>query len=158
MKIKYLLFWVTILLVASFPVAAQSGESRGFLFQGGLGFAGVSYPDYYEAALDELASIPGVDRIQLNLHLGAGYGIGGGWYGSFLLDGYADRLDDGVNYIQTNTYLYGFGVQGFPLGQGLMLGAHVGPARLVFDSDFLGTDTSDWGVGFATLFASFLYK
>ena len=138
-------------LFSSMVAFAQVDRDRGFLFQIGLGFAGVSYPSDVELLLDALESIPGVSRTRLNLHLGAGYTITPNLYGSFLIDGYADRLDDNIDYLQVNSYLFGFGVIGYPFTTGLVLGAHAGPARQVVDTNFAGSATSSMGFGLSLM-------
>lgn len=142
-------FSLFLIVMAGFFTGADAyaqSFGRGFLFQGGLGFVGIAYPNDLEDVLSSVEDA-GVDRVQLNLHLGVGFGIGGNLYASFLIDGYADRLDDGIDYLQLNTFLYGFGIHGYPFGTGLVLAGHVGPARTVLQSS-IGDDTSPWGQGF----------
>lgn len=130
----------------------QQDEERGFYFQFGLGFAGTSYPDEYEQLLDALEDAPGVDRTRVNIHLAVGYAITQNLYGIFLIDGTGDRLDDGVDYIQTNTYFFNAGVRYYPFDTGLVLGAHLGPSRIVLDTDFAGSASSDMGFGGGIMF------
>lgn len=129
----------------------QADRDRGFLFQIGLGFAGVSYPSDVELLLDTLESTPGVSRTRINVHLGAGYTITPNLYGSFLIDAYGDRLHDSFDHLQVNTYLFGFGIVGYPFTTGLVTGVHAGPARQVVDTSFAGSATSSMGFGLSLM-------
>ena len=130
---------------------AQVDRDRGFLFQIGLGFAGISYPSDVEMLLDALESSPGVGRTRVNVHLGAGYTINPNLYGSVLIDAYGDRLYDSLDHLQVNTYMFGFGVIGYPFTTGLVTGVHAGPTRQVVDTSFAGSATSPMGLGFSLM-------
>lgn len=148
-RVQMMVAAVLLSVVLTAPgYAEDSPRDRGFMLQVGLGFASTQYTSELNALFRAAERMPGVTRTQINLHLGAGYAVHRNWYLSGLLDGVGDRLSDGRYAIQLNHYLFGVGVQGYPFGTGLVVGAHIGPARYLVDLDVLGTYTSDWGSGY----------
>lgn len=136
----------------AFSQAVETEDERGFFFQLGLGLAAVEYPGEYDDLIETLAEASGVTRTRLNLHLGFGHLVTRNVYVILLLDATGDRLDDGVNYLQTNTYFFNGGIRYYPFGTGLVLGIHGGPARVVMNTDFVGSEVSDFGFGGGGMF------
>lgn len=138
------LFLMTLFFLA--PAAADEDE-RGFYFQIGGGFAAITYPNEYESLINELASDPNITRVIIDLNLSLGYALTQNLYGAASITGIGDRLEDQVDYLQTNTYLYGLGLKGYPFDTGLQLGISLGPSRLIQQTSFAGSATSPWGFG-----------
>ncbi len=141
---------VIVATLALFSAAAygqtQYDEMRGFMFQVGLGAASIEYPPDLDAMID-LVDAMGADRFTIYLDLGLGFAITQKTYVLFSISGVGDRLDYAGDYVQFNTYLYGVGVRHYPFTTGLVFGADLGAARMVWDDSSGGSYASDWGNG-----------
>lgn len=120
----------------------------------GLGYAGVSYPDELQEAIDILKDLPGVTNASISLDiLGFYWPMGEQTILGGIINGFGDRYEvDGMD-IQLNGYIYGFSAMHFVqnrIGQGLFLRSDIGPARMMITSSSQNTsESSDWGFGFA---------
>jgi len=147
---KRTLLFITTLLVltlASAPVFAQDND-RQALFQLGIGPGFPSYPSEMEAILSMMESDPAVDRLQLALDLGLGVAVSPKGFVMARIDGTGDRLDDGLDYIQINLYLYSLGFRYYPDTTGFYLEGNLGASVGVTQSSMFDTESSESGPGF----------
>ena len=127
---------------------ASAAEKRGIYLDFGLGAAAVSYGNDVDDSLDLLED-NGFDRTTLSLDLSVGWAVRPNLFLVGSISGFADRLDDGDDDLQLNTYLTGVGVRYYPLSsmKHLQLGADVGIANMVLQSSEVDDETSDAGAG-----------
>lgn len=141
---------VAMLAAASLAGAQQvttaEEETRGFLFELGVGAAGAVYPEPLESDVRATAALPGVSRSTIVLHLTAGWAVGRSTYATLGVYGVGDRLIDGSGqWVQINGYLYGPGVRYYPWDTGLVIGIDAGAGRMVAQATGVGSSVSPWG-------------
>ncbi len=153
MKYISYLFAVLLLLCGAGVCIGQVTthvEEQNVYIDLGLAIAGTNYERETEILFDTLASAPGVDRMEIgvNIALYLRTSRTGGVTG-FSINGIGDRLDDGVDHIQLNQYLYSISQRfyiGGVVGQGLFFRGDIGLAKMALDTSF-GDATSDMGWG-----------
>jgi hypothetical protein len=120
---------------------AQGEERRGFYLDAGIGIGSVSYGDELDDILDE-ADDNGLDRITAGLTISIGGAVLQNLYLVGTITGLGDRLYDGSDYLQLNTYLYGVGVRYYPLRsrKHLQIGADVGIGKVALQTSEPGYD------------------
>ncbi len=145
---KKIMIAVVVFALAAGAVRGQAlqDETRGFLFQVGLGAASMTYPEPLDSVLNAMENA-GADRLTIYLDLGMGFALTPKTYLLFSISGVGDRLEQSGNYLQINTYLYGVGFRHYPFTTGIVLGADLGAARGVAQGSGGGSSTSDWGNG-----------
>lgn len=89
-----------VLLLWPSSAIAEDNE-RGALFP--------SYPSEIEAIMAFVDSAPGVDRLKISLDIGLGVAVSPNSFVMARIDGTGDRLDDGIDFVQVNLYLYSLG-------------------------------------------------
>jgi hypothetical protein len=97
-----------VLLLWPSSAIAEDNE-RGALFQFGIGPGFPSYPSEIEAIMAFVDSAPGVDRLKISLDIGLGVAVSPNSFVMARIDGTGDRLDDGIDFVQVNLYLYSLG-------------------------------------------------
>lgn len=149
---KKVLLVAVLVLSAVMLFSEEKIEERGFYFGIGGGPAVVVYPEPLNSALDAIED-SGVDRITIDINLSIGGAIGDKTYLLGSVSGYGDRLDDGIYYLQVNTYLYAIGVRYYPFTTGLVLGTDIGRTIMVVQSTYSSDVESDPGFGYNVLLA-----
>ncbi len=143
---------IPLLILAFFlwysPVAGNELESW-YTYWGG-GWSNVTYHD--EDLNDALGDVDWDFHIPLNLDLlGFYWPRGEHLLMGFVVNAFGDRYELGGDWIQINGYTYSLSVINFlqnRIGQGPFMRLDVGPALLLADTNFFGSETSDWGWGF----------
>ena len=130
-------------------IATAQVGGRGLLFQVGAGLYFPSYPGSLESDFSDLASLPGMDRIQISLDLALGVPVlERGCYLIARIDGGGDRVDDGNDYIQMNLYLFSLGARYYPYRTGLYVEVGAGASKGVIESSVAASSPSDTGFGY----------
>jgi hypothetical protein len=67
-----------------------------------------------------------------------------------IINAAGDRYEYDGDSMQINNYTFSVSIMRYltnTIGSGIFVRADAGPARVVFDADDFGTETSDWGFG-----------
>ncbi len=145
-----------LLLVALLLCPLQAfAEQEDWYTYWSLGFSNNNYPGDLDSALDDLESLPGVDRAEIAIDMfGFYWPIQDKLNLGFVISGSADSFTTPVGDMQINQYLYGASVMKFfgkEIGDGLFLRGDLGLAKASISTDVGGgtlTATSDTGLGF----------
>jgi len=140
---KAILTMFFILLISS-PIFAE-----GLYFDGGIGF-GKPTTTIDGNDVSEVLAGTGVDEIGVDLELKLGYGpiAGENFYIAGVLEGIGHRFDDGINYIQYNSYLVGPSIVFYPIPL-LQLSGSAGYSWVSNDTDISGITFYDSDSGYA---------
>lgn len=130
-----------------------SAEVEDWYTYWAIGLANHNYPGEFDAVMDSLDALPGVERTELGLDMfGFYWPYTNNTMLGFVISGSSDHLEDGFgDYIQFNQYLYGLSAMHFfgkEIGDGFYLRGDAGIARASIDSNFAGGVSSDNGTGF----------
>jgi len=143
-----------VMLVIALSMAAllawAQNENRGLLFQLGLGASFPSYPSDLGTVLDEVAALPGVTRVQIDLDVELGIPIVQQSYLMLGVNGCGDRLQDSAgDWMQLNMYLYSVGIRYYVEVSGLYGEVDIGGSNAVLDSSVGSTISNttqfSWG-------------
>jgi hypothetical protein len=149
MNKRGLVFAALIFSMCAAAVYAEDGR-RGALFQFGGGAAVPMYDAYTEEVFNSTDDVPGVDRITLSIDVALGFSVSPEGYIIGRIDGMGDRLDDGIDYVQLNVYLYSIGYRYYPAVTGLYLEGGFGRAAAVgqesYDADYVFDSSYGFGV------------
>jgi hypothetical protein len=143
-----------LLLLVSAIACPANAEMENWYSYWGIGFSDTTYPEPLDSLLDTLEATTNTTRIQLNLDiLGFYFPVGSGsTIAGFVINGAADRLDDGSDNIQINLYTYGLSVMTFlgkEPGDGLFLRGDFGITKAVLTSSLSSSSIgSDTGTGY----------
>ncbi len=118
----------------------------------GFGFSNHTYEEPLDSLVKTVDSFPGVTRSQTAYDL-----LGFYWplknnqtSAGFVISGSADRLDDGLGYVQINQYLYAGSVMHFfgkEIGDGFFVRGDLGFSKAVVSSSITNPVGSDTGSG-----------
>lgn len=148
--IKRLLF--ALLLLSSLNTNAK--EESWYTYWS-IGLANNSYTDELDTVLDELESLPGVDRTEAAFDLlGFYWPVQPKTILGFVVSGSFDKFDTPIGDLQINQYLYAASAMHFfgrETGDGLFLRGDLGIAKASIDVNTTvvnAEETSDSGTGY----------
>lgn len=148
MKIVMATSIALVLASSAWGQAADDGKQRrGFLFEAGVGIAQIYYGSAAESYFAS-ATANGLDRVEVALHLDAGWALTQELYAVAAVDGFATRFSDSYgDYLQLNSYLFGGGLRWYPFSNGLVVGVNAGIAsmNIISSVGVSGTSPSGWG-------------
>jgi hypothetical protein len=142
---------VAILLAIGTEAFSQSSErNRGFYIDAGLGIGGFSYSSELNDAI-KMADNAGAEHVTVALDASIGWALMQKLYLVGSITGFGDRIANGSEYVQINSYLFGPGIKWYPLSSGkyLQVGADIGLASATLLSSMQGYNVaSEPGLGF----------